>query len=117
MVSKVFYLIPAMRGAELWDWAYLGMFIEIRNRLPVIGPQSAIAYAIFPGEVALSAIGEFQIKEVANHEKNGDAGFLAGFLDYFCGPCRACPIRVSNGAGPDASGKAVKGRIFSCRPG
>jgi hypothetical protein len=49
--------------------------------LSAIWPQSAIAYVIFPGEVALSAIVEFQIKEVANHEKNGDAGFL----DYFGG--------------------------------
>jgi hypothetical protein len=46
------------------------------------GPQSAIRYVIFPGEVALSAIVEFQIKEVANHEKNVDACFL----DYFGGP-------------------------------
>jgi hypothetical protein len=43
--------------------------------LSAIWPQSAIAYVIFPGEVALSAIVEFQIKEVANHEKNVDACF------------------------------------------
>jgi hypothetical protein len=41
----------------------------------ILDPQSAIAYAIFPGEVALSAIGEFLIKEVANYETNGDADF------------------------------------------
>jgi len=56
------------------------MFFKIRNPQPN-DPQSGISYAIFPGEVALSAIGEFQIKEVANHEKNGDADFP----DYFRG--------------------------------
>jgi hypothetical protein len=50
------------------------VFFKIRNPR-ANAPQFIIAYAIFPGEVALSAIGEFQIKEVANHEKNGDADF------------------------------------------
>jgi len=44
-------------------------------------PQSAIAYVILPGKIALSAIGEFPIKEVTKHEANGDADFP----DYFCG--------------------------------
>jgi len=56
-------------------------FSAIRNPQSAIWPQSAIAYAIFPAEVALSAIGEFQIKEVANYEENGDADFP----DYFGG--------------------------------
>jgi hypothetical protein len=56
-------------------------FFKSATRPPAIWPQSAIACAIFPGEVALSAIGEFQIKEVANHEKNDDADFP----DYFGG--------------------------------
>ena len=47
-------------------------------------PQSAIRNLLcyIPRrEVALSAIGEFQIKEVANYEENGDADFP----DYFGG--------------------------------
>src|SRR5688572_12213758 len=58
-----------------------GRFSKSAIRLCANWPQSATAYAIFPGEVALSAIGDFQIKEVANHEKNGDADFP----DYFGG--------------------------------
>jgi hypothetical protein len=54
------------------------VFFKIRNPQPN-APQFVIAYAIFPGEVALSAIGEFQIKEVANHEENGAN---ADFPDY-----------------------------------
>jgi hypothetical protein len=57
------------------------MFFKIRNPQPN-APQSAISCAIFPGEVALSAIGEFQIKEVANYEENGAN---ADFPDYFSG--------------------------------
>jgi hypothetical protein len=34
------------------------------SKSAIRNPQSAIAYVIFPCEVALSAIGEFQIKEV-----------------------------------------------------
>jgi hypothetical protein len=56
-------------------------FSKSAIRISAIWPQSAIAYAIFPAEVALSAIGEFQIKEVANYEENGDADFP----DYFGG--------------------------------
>jgi hypothetical protein len=60
--------------------AIVDVFFKIRNPQSN-APQFVIAYAIFTGEVALSAIGEFQIKEVANHEKNGDADFP----DYFGG--------------------------------
>jgi hypothetical protein len=57
------------------------VFFKIRNPQPN-APQFVIAYAIFPGEVALSAIGEFQIKEVTEHDANCDADFP----DYFgCG--------------------------------
>jgi hypothetical protein len=54
------------------------VIFKIRNPKPN-APQFVIAYAIFHGEVALSAIGEFQIKEVANHEENGAN---ADFPDY-----------------------------------
>ena len=56
------------------------VFFKIRNP-QANAPQFIIAYVIFPGEVALSAIGEFQIKEVANYEANGDADFP----DFFGG--------------------------------
>jgi hypothetical protein len=49
------------------------------SKSAIRNPQSAIRYAIFPGEVALSAIGELQIKEVANHEENGNADFPDDF--------------------------------------
>jgi hypothetical protein len=58
-----------------------GLISACFSKSAIRNPQSAISCAIFPGEVALSAIGEFQIKEVANHEKNGDADFP----DYFGG--------------------------------
>ena len=58
--------------------AIADVFFKIRNPQPN-APQFVIAYAIFPGEVALSAIGEFQIKEVANYEENGAN---ADFPDY-----------------------------------
>jgi hypothetical protein len=54
-------------------------FRSVFSKSAIRNPQSATHYVIFPGEVALSAIGEFQIKEVANHEQNGDADFP----DYF----------------------------------
>jgi hypothetical protein len=50
-------------------------FRRVFSKSAVCNPQSAIRCAIFPGEVALSAIGEFQIKEVANYEENSDADF------------------------------------------
>jgi hypothetical protein len=53
----------------------LALISRCFSKSAIRNPQSAIAYAIFPSEVALSAIGEFQIKEVANHEENGDADF------------------------------------------
>jgi hypothetical protein len=81
-------------GMRIGDW---GLSLSIHDVLPFVwraapncvtglisacfsksairNPQFVIAYAIFPGEVALSAIGEFQIKEVANYETNGDADF------------------------------------------
>jgi hypothetical protein len=52
---------------------------RVFSKSAICNPQSAIRYAIFPGEVALSAIGEFQIKEVANYEPNGDADFPDSF--------------------------------------
>jgi hypothetical protein len=58
-----------------------GLISACFSKSAVRDPQFVIAYAIFPGEVALSAIGEFQIKEVANYEANGDADFP----DYFGG--------------------------------
>jgi hypothetical protein len=52
-----------------------GLISTCFSKSAIRDPQSAFAYAIFPGEVALSAIGEFQIKEVTEHESNGDADF------------------------------------------
>jgi hypothetical protein len=57
-------------------------FRSVFSKSAIRNPQSAIHYVIFPGEVALSAIGEFQIKEVTEHDANCDADFP----DYFgCG--------------------------------
>jgi hypothetical protein len=52
-----------------------GLISACSLKSAIRNPQSAISCVIFPGEVALSAIGEFQIKEVANYETNGDADF------------------------------------------
>jgi hypothetical protein len=52
-----------------------GLISACFSKSAIRDPQFVIAYAIFPGEVALSAIGEFQIKEVVNYEANGDADF------------------------------------------
>jgi hypothetical protein len=52
-----------------------GLISACFSKSAIRNPQFVIAYAIFPGEIALSAIGEFQIKEVANYETNGDADF------------------------------------------
>jgi hypothetical protein len=60
----------------------MGLISTCFSKSAFRNPQSAISCVIFPGEVALSAIGEFQIKEVANYEKNGAN---ADSPDYFSG--------------------------------
>jgi hypothetical protein len=66
-------VLPFVRRAA--PNSVMGLISACFSKSAIRNPQSAISCAIFLGEVALSAIGEFQIKEVANHEKNGDADF------------------------------------------
>jgi hypothetical protein len=70
-ISIVFYL-NLRRAAPN---CVTGLISACFSKSAIRNPQFVIAYAIFPSEVALSAIGEFQIKEVANYETNGDADF------------------------------------------
>jgi hypothetical protein len=105
--SKSAIRISTARGTDPQSPA-VDVFFKIRNPQPN-APQFVIAYAIFPGEVALSAIGEFQIKEVANHEENGAN---ADFPGYSGGGKRPGPIRI-----PDGAGQPTEDRIFPHRPG
>jgi hypothetical protein len=61
-ISIVFYL-NFWRGAPN---CVTGLISACFSKSAARDPQFVIAYAIFPGEVALSAIGEFLIKEVVN---------------------------------------------------
>jgi hypothetical protein len=53
----------------------IGLISRCFSKSAIRNPQSAIAYVILPGKIALSAIGKFQINEAANNEANGDADF------------------------------------------